>query len=63
MPSVPTRASVGIFEGRSWLATIAWCFRAPDVNAVASRLNEPSRKTLNDETPVERFHQSVASTG
>lgn len=31
-----------------------------ELNAVASRLNERPRKTLNYETPAERFHQSVA---
>ena len=33
------------------------------LNAIAQRLNERPRKTLNYETPAERFHQSVASTG
>ncbi|QCP52980.1 IS30 family transposase [Trinickia violacea] len=33
------------------------------LNAVARRLNERPRKTLNYETPAERFHQFVASTG
>jgi IS30 family transposase len=33
------------------------------LNAVARRLNERPRKTLNFETPAERFHQFVASTG
>lgn len=33
------------------------------LNAVARRLNERPRKTLNYETPAERFHRSVASTG
>lgn len=33
------------------------------LNAVARRLNERPRKTRNYETPAERFHQSVASTG
>ena len=33
------------------------------LNAIAARLNERPRKTLNFETPAERFHQSVASTG
>jgi IS30 family transposase len=33
------------------------------LNAVARRLNERPRKTLNYETPAERFGQSVASTG
>jgi IS30 family transposase len=32
------------------------------LNAVARKLNERPRKTLNYETPAERFHQSVAST-
>ncbi len=33
------------------------------LNAVAKRLNERPRKTLNYETPAERFGQCVASTG
>ena len=33
------------------------------LNAVARKLNERPRKTLNYETPAERFAQSVASTG
>jgi IS30 family transposase len=33
------------------------------LNAIARRLNERPRKTLNFETPADRFHQSVASTG
>lgn len=33
------------------------------LNAIARELNERPRKTLNYETPAERFHQSVASTG
>lgn len=33
------------------------------LNAVARRLNERPRKTLNYETPAERFSQCVASTG
>ena len=34
-----------------------------ELNTIARRLNERPRKTLNFETPAERFHQSVASTG
>ena len=33
------------------------------LNAVARRLNERPRKTLNFETPAKRFHQTVASIG
>jgi len=33
------------------------------LNAVARRLNERPRKTLNFESPAERFNQCVASTG
>jgi IS30 family transposase len=33
------------------------------LNAVARRLNERPRKTLNYETPAERFQQTIASIG
>ena len=33
------------------------------LNAIARRFNERPRKTLNYETPAQRFYQSVASTG
>ncbi|UEP24713.1 IS30 family transposase [Burkholderia ambifaria] len=33
------------------------------LNAIARRLNERPRKTLNFDTPAERSHQAVASTG
>ncbi len=38
-------------------------YSQPKLNAIARRLNERPRKTLNFETPAERFHQFVASTG
>jgi IS30 family transposase len=38
-------------------------FSQAKLNAVARRLNERPRKTLNYETPAERFNQSVASIG
>ena len=37
-------------------------FSQAELNAVARRLNERPRKTLNFETPAERFNQSVALT-
>jgi IS30 family transposase len=33
------------------------------LNAIARRLNERPRKTLNFQTPAQQFHQTVASTG
>jgi len=33
------------------------------LNAVARRLNERPRKSLNFESPAERFNQGVASIG
>jgi len=33
------------------------------LNAIARRLNERPRKTLRYETPAQRFHEAVASTG
>jgi IS30 family transposase len=38
-------------------------YSQPKLNAIARRLNDRPRKTLNFETPAERFHQCVASTG
>ncbi len=38
-------------------------FTQAQLNAVARRLNERPRKTLDYETPAERFYQIVASTG
>jgi IS30 family transposase len=37
-------------------------YSQPKLNAIARRLNERPRKTLDYETPAERFHHSVAST-
>jgi IS30 family transposase len=37
------------------------CYSQAKLNAVARRLNERPRKTLNYETPAERFAQCVAS--
>jgi IS30 family transposase len=34
-----------------------------ELDAVARRLNERPRKTLNYETPAQRYQQTVASTG
>jgi IS30 family transposase len=38
-------------------------FSQVKLNAIARQLNERPRKTLNFETPAERFNQSVALTG
>lgn len=38
-------------------------FSQAKLNEVARRLNERPRKTLDYETPAQRFHQVVASTG
>jgi IS30 family transposase len=38
-------------------------FSQSELNAITRRLNERPRKTLNYQTPAERFNQSVASTG
>jgi IS30 family transposase len=38
-------------------------YSQPKLNAIARRINESPRKTLNFETPAQRFHESVASTG
>ena len=48
---------------RFTLATDLSAYSQAKLNAIARRLNERPRKTLNYETPAERFHQSVASTG
>jgi IS30 family transposase len=38
-------------------------YSQPKLNAIARRLNERPRKTLDFETPAQRFHGFVASTG
>lgn len=38
-------------------------YSQPKLNAIARRLNERPRKTLDFETPAQRFHEFVASTG
>ena len=38
-------------------------YSQPKLNAIARRLNERPRKTLQYETPAQRFHEAVAATG
>ena len=38
-------------------------FSQAKLNAIARQLNERPRKTLNYETPIERYRQTVASIG
>ncbi|WP_300441073.1 hypothetical protein [Zoogloea sp.] len=54
--SAPTLRADEAFRAQREVEAIA-------VNAIARKLNERPRKTLNYETPAQRFQQSVTSTG
>jgi len=55
----PEGADVGALEGRRNVST----YSQAKLNAVARRLNERPRKTLDFRTPAEMFNQAVALTG
>ena len=48
---------------RVYLIDFIQTYSQSKLNSMARRLNERPRKTLDFNTPAQRFHQSVASTG